>query len=145
MASMDIEDTVIDDVGALLTAASIAWHAEGSKLASSVDYSAGRVAVKAEVQGPTINGGQWPAGFPSVALTLSCETYLADDTAGATCRNLAKLVRQVIEVEELPTNLTAASTRATYYAFRLGPSINEPDEDYNVLTLTYSLILRPSQ
>lgn len=143
--SMDVEDMVIDDVAALLTAAGIANHPAYSKLDSDVDYSAGRVAIAATVAGPSLMGGQFAAGFPRVALELSCETHMGDDEDGSTLRALAKSVREVIEVEELPANLTAQSTRGTYYNCTLGGSFRENDGNMQLLTLTYTLTLRPSQ
>lgn len=143
--SMDIEDTVIDDVKALLVAKGLTTHIEGENLGKSPDYSVGRVAVGASVAGPSLVGGQMTAGFPRVALTITCETHKAKDKAGATLRALAKSVREVIQTEELIDNLTNESTRATYYAWQVGPTFRDDMDRIANLVMTYTLILRPSQ
>jgi hypothetical protein len=143
--SLAIEKVVLADVSALLVAAGLVVHNAGARLAESTDYSAGRVAVGATYAGPSLLGGQWSAGYPRIALTLTCETYLPDDPNGDTMRTLAESVRNVIEVEELSTNLTAQSSTATYYALMHGPSFDDSDGNISGLTLTYTLILRPTK
>lgn len=143
--SLAIEKVVMADVSALLVAAGLVVHNDGAYLPESTDYSLGRVAVGATYAGPSLLGGQWAAGYPRVALTLTCQTYLPADANGDTMRALAKSVRDVIEVEELSTNLTTVSTTATYYAIQHGPSYDDSDGNISGLTLTYTLILRPTK
>lgn len=142
---MAIEKTVQDDVRAHLVAGGLTVDHAEQDLGANPDYSgAGRVKVQAEIARETINGGQLPAGFPAVALTLTCQTHNKRDPSGRGVGSLARSVRALFETTTLVSDLNALSQFATYYTWQRGPTTRDRDGRFHLLALTYTLVMRPS-
>lgn len=145
MASdMAVEDAVMEDFQQLLEAAGLTTHKEGEHL-DGADYSAGRVAVNAEVSGSSLDqGGGLPAGFPRLTVTLVAQSYLPDDKDRSALKTITRTIRETVEYDEIKDNLTAADSPATYYHLQIGPSYNDDQGKLAQRVLTYDVVIRPS-
>jgi len=141
-SSQQIEQTVMDDMKAVLDAAGISnvITAPNDRPQAST-----YVVVRILTISSALDAGTVPNGERNVAWSVEVASHRDDDKTGSALAALTDDVREAIWQTDILAVMTAASTYNTYVGMQAG--VDEPDEDgrYRLNLIEGNWIMRPQK
>jgi hypothetical protein len=141
-SSSEIEKNVIDDVKAILDAASIS---DVITEADTRPEKATWVKVSCLRLRGNLPGGTLPSGMRQADVSIEAHSYYDDDTDGSALATLAGSIRDVIWRDDVLTKFNSASSYNTYYGMTAGDDLPDNEDRFRIRAIQVSLIMKPAQ
>ena len=146
VAQNAITENLFDQIYAILNGQGVQVYKYQEFSENNIDYNGEAVVVvRTEVRDSALQAGQQPAGFYYADISLSIQSYDAEDPDREILGAMEKVVRDSFERTMFQSYMAGFLTTMAYITWLVGGSTQENEGRINKLTIDYTWLIRPSQ